>query len=162
MYQLAQTAGGYGMESPGLTWIPGGARSLGYLVAHETAHQWFYGIVGNDQARRPFADEAAADFVARYALGLKRGSRCSAQTLDRSIYRYTALCYYEVIYIQGGNVLDSLRQRMGSTRFWGAIRRYLGDHRFGLSSTKTLLDALDAATPLSFSATYRSRFPSLY
>ena len=164
LYTVAQSAGGFGMEGPGTTWIPTGIAlgNLRYLVAHETAHQWFYGIVGNDQARRPFADEAAADFVARYALGLKRGSGCSAQTLDRSIYRYTALCYYEVIYIQGGNVLDSLRQRMGSTRFWGAIRRYLGDHRFGLSSTKTLLDALDAATPLSFSSIYRSRFPSLY
>ena len=71
-YDLAQTAGGYGMESPGLTWIPTGAGSLPYLVAHETAHQWFYGIVGNDQARQPFADEAAADFVARYVTGLRR------------------------------------------------------------------------------------------
>ena len=48
--------------------------NLRYLVAHETAHQWFYGIVGNDQARQPFADEAAADFVARYVLGLRRAS----------------------------------------------------------------------------------------
>ena len=63
-YDLAETAGGYGMESPGLTWIPRGAGSLRYLVAHETAHQWFYGIVGNDQARQPYADEAATDFVA--------------------------------------------------------------------------------------------------
>ena len=31
------------------------------------------GIVGNDQAREPFADEAPTDFVARYVLGLRRG-----------------------------------------------------------------------------------------
>ena len=74
-FKVVQSAGGYGMESPGLIWIPTGSRSanLRYLVAHETAHQWFYGIVGNDQALEPFTDEAAADFVARYVLGLKRG-----------------------------------------------------------------------------------------
>ena len=58
---------------PGSIWIPTGQSSanLRYLAAHETAHQWFYGIVGNDQAREPFTDEAAADFVARYILGLQ-------------------------------------------------------------------------------------------
>ena len=92
VYDLAQSAGGYGMESPGLTWIPTGGRSsnLAYLVHHETAHQWFYGIVGNDQAYEPFTDEAVTDFLARYVLGQKRASRCSTARLDLSIYRYSA------------------------------------------------------------------------
>ena len=70
-YKVVQTAGGYGMEAPGLTWIPTGVgrANLSYLVAHETAHQWFYGIVGNDQAREPFTDEAVTDFLARYVPG---------------------------------------------------------------------------------------------
>ncbi len=78
--RVVQSSGAYGMESPGMIWIPTGAPSanLRYLTAHETAHQWFYGIVGNDQARQPFADEAAADFVARHVTGLQRSPRCSA------------------------------------------------------------------------------------
>ena len=81
-FRVVQSAGGYGMESPGLIWIPYGTGSanLRYLVAHETAHQWFYGIVGNDQARQPFADEALADFMARNTLGL----RSLVALLDRS------------------------------------------------------------------------------
>ena len=69
--RVVQSSGAYGMESPGMIWIPTGAprANLRYLTAHETAHQWFYGIVGNDQARQPFADEAAADFVARHVTG---------------------------------------------------------------------------------------------
>ncbi len=162
--RVVQSAGAYGMEGPGVAWIPTGTPSsnLTYLVTHEIAHQWFYGIVGNDQAREPFADEAATDFVARRVLGLRRGSRCAKDDLDRSIYRYSSTCYYEVIYIQGGNLLDDARARMGSKPFWHALRGYLANHRWGLSHTRTLLDALDAATPLNLRATWRSRFPSLY
>ena len=88
--KIVQSAGGYGMEGPGVAWIPTGVGSsnLTYLVTHEVAHQWFYGIVGNDQAREPFADEAMTDFVARYVLGMRRASRCATAPLDRSIYRY--------------------------------------------------------------------------
>ncbi len=161
-YDLAQTAGGYGMESPGLTWIPTGAGNLRYLVAHETAHQWFYGIVGNDQARQPFADEAATDFVARYILGLRRASQCSTARLDLTIYQYSSACYYEDIYIQGGNFLDDLRRKMGSTPFWAGIRDYLATNRFKLAGTKTLLDTLDAHTPLDLVPRYHPRFPILY
>ncbi len=162
--KIVQTAGGYGMEGPGVAWIPSGVGSanLTYLVTHEVAHQWFYGIVGNDQAREPFADEAATDFVARSVLGLRRASRCSSTSLDKSIYRYSATCYYEQVYIRGGNLLDDARKRMGSTPFWAAIRRYLADHRWGLSHTRTLLDALDAATPQDLRTWWGPRFPNIY
>ena len=86
-----------------------GSANLTYLVTHEIAHQWFYGIVGNDQAREPFADEAPTDFVARDILGMRRSSRCSTTNLDRTIYRYSSPCYYEVVYIQGGNLLAAAR-----------------------------------------------------
>ena len=78
-------------------------------------------------------------------LGLRRGPRAARPTtLDRSIYRYSATCYYEVVYIQGGNLLDNARRKMGSAAFWAALRGYIADHRWGLSHTRTLLDALDA------------------
>lgn len=164
VYSVAQTAGGYGMEAPALAWIPADVApaQLAYLVSHETAHQWFYGIVGNDQATEPFADEATADFLARHALGMRRTSHCPAASLDRAITGYSSACYYEVVYVQGGNLLDDLRRRMGSAAFWAALRGYLDDHRFGLAGTRQLLDALDAATSLDLRPTFDVRFPRLY
>jgi hypothetical protein len=163
-FAVAESAGGSGLESPGTIWIPRGLTygQLPWLVSHETAHQWFYGLVGNDQARQPFADEAMADFLARYITGTWRASRCSTAPLDRSIYRYSASCYFEVIYVQGGRLLDGLRRRMGPTRFWNGIRDYLTANRFGLGGTKLLLDTLDAHTPLDLVGPIRGRFPSLY
>jgi hypothetical protein len=164
-FKVVQSAGGYGMESPRLIWVPTGVASsnLRYLAAHETAHQWAYGLVGDDQATEPFTDEAVADFAARNVLGLKRASRCSTSRLDLSIYQYSAACYYEQIYIQGGNLLDTARQRMGSTAFWAALRGWIAGHRYGIATTSSLLEALDAATPLDLGATlFGPRFPRLY
>lgn len=162
--RIVQSAGGLGMEGPGVVWIPAGVASgnLRYLLMHEVAHQWFYGLVGNNQAREPFADEAITDMVARYLTGTRRASRCTTGALDRSIYAYSASCYYERVYIQGGNLLDNTRKRMGTGVFFATLRRYLADHRWELVHTRTLLDALDAATPLNLAAGWRSRFPTLY
>jgi hypothetical protein len=164
IYKVVQSAGGYGMESPGLTWIPYGVSSanLRYLVAHETAHQWFYGLVGNDQARQPFADEAVADFVARDITRTRRASRCATGRLDRSIYSYSSGCYYEIIYIQGGNLLNQVRSRMGSTLFWSTLKQYVADRRYRISNTQTLLRTLDDATPTDLSTLFRPRFPAFY
>lgn len=164
IYKVVQSAGGYGMESPGMTWIPYGVGSanLRYLVAHETAHQWFYGLVGNDQARQPFADEALADFVARDVTGTRRASRCATGRLDRSIYSYTSGCYYEIVYIQGGNLLNQARSRMGSTLFWSTLKQYVADRRYRISNTQTLLRTLDDATPADLSTLFRPRFPAFY
>jgi aminopeptidase N len=152
------------MESPALIWIPYGVSSanLRYLVSHETAHQWFYSLVGNDQANQPFVDEAMADFLARDITRTRRASRCSTSTLDRSIYQYSGSCYYEVIYIQGGNLIDTVRSRMGATRFWSTLRTFVGDNRDRLVRTPSLLRALDDATPVDLSILFRPRFPRFY
>ena len=164
IFKVVQSAGGYGMESPGMIWIPpGSARAnLRYLVAHETAHQWFYGLVGNDQARQPFVDEAMADFVARDITGTRRSSRCATGRLDLSIYSYSSACYYEIVYIQGGNLLNQARLRMGSTRFWQTLRSYVADHRDEIVSTPTLQQTLDDATTIDLSTLFRPRFPRFY
>ncbi|HEY0443936.1 MAG TPA: hypothetical protein VGC90_06925, partial [Candidatus Limnocylindrales bacterium] len=77
-FKVVQSAGGYGMESPQLIWVPTGVATanLPYLVHHETGHQWFYGLVGSNQPYEPFTDEAATDFLARYVLSQRRASRC--------------------------------------------------------------------------------------
>ena len=160
---VAEIPSGGGMESPGMLWIPSNATSAArkrYLVTHEVAHQWFYGVVGNNQATDPFADEALAEFLVRTIIGF-RSSKCGDRNLDGSVYEYSATCYYEVIYIQGGNFLDDLRRRMGSTDFWAGIRDHLATNRFRLTGTKSLLDTLDDHTPLDLGPRFEPRVPGL-
>lgn len=164
-FDVVESAGGSAMESPGLIWIPTGTSrsNLRYLAAHETAHQWFYGIIGNDQVREPFTDEATSDFLARKFLGMQRGSRCPTRPVDRSIYDYTARCYFEIVYVQGGNILDRARELIGDDVFWAAMRSYVEANRHQLVTTRSLLTALDDATELDLvGVLFATRFPRIY
>ena len=161
---LVETEAGPALESPGLVWIPDDFTPLNrtYAVYHTIAQQWFYGLVGSDQRADPFAEEAPADLLARTVLGTLRPSRCPRDTLDGPIGAYSRTCYYEVVFVQGGLLLDELRQRIGTKAFWAAIRGYLEDHRHGIAGTRELLEALRDATEANLLPVLRSRFPGLY
>ena len=36
---------------------------LEMITVHETAHQWFYGLVGNDEVDEPWLDEALTEYM---------------------------------------------------------------------------------------------------
>jgi hypothetical protein len=163
-FTIAESAGGWAMEGPGVIWIPRGTSTsrFRYLVSHEIAHQWFYGIVGNDQPAQPFADEAVADFLTRWLLGSWRSPRCAPGTFDHSIYYYSSSCFYETVYVQGAGFLDYIRSRMGDTAFWGALRAHVTAERFDIARSQDLLGRLDAATPLDLRPLFERRFPLYY
>ena len=96
--RIVQSSGGVGMEGPGVVWIPAGVErsNLRYLLMHEIAHQWFYGLVGNDQAREPFAESGESGFTigeesstsdGGRACRLPTGAKVSAQRRGRGELR---------------------------------------------------------------------------
>ncbi len=148
-----------GLESPTLFWMPSNtpARLLPWDVAHETGHQWFYAMVGNDQAREPFADEALTDFISRDLISRFVPSQCPPGLLDRTVYQLGA-CYPWVIYVQGDSYLKAQRDRTGQAAFWRGLRSYFDAYRFKIGGTRAILAALDLADR----AVTRKLFPTLY
>jgi hypothetical protein len=163
-FRIAESTAGLAMEAPALIWIPDtrGAADHPFLISHETAHQWWYSLVGNDQARSAFADEAMADYFSRKARLSIRGSRCRRDRLDREIRAYSSRCYFEVIYIQGAGFLEQLRQDFGDRKFRRAVRAYTRAHRLGIGSNKALLEAFRDEMGNGVRKRFRARFPSLY
>ena len=148
------------VESPMLSWLPDNAgRLLPWEAAHETGHQWFYSVVGNDQMLEPFADEALVDFMARNLLDDFVPSQCAPDFLDKTIYNI-AECYPWVVYVQGNLWLRAYRDRVGSATFWRGVANYYRDYKFGIGGTRRLLDELDFAA--RGAAELHAQFPRMY
>jgi aminopeptidase N len=148
---------------PGMIWLPDDLTpsELRVYVAHELAHQWFGGIVANrGRGVAPFTTEAPAELVSRLFRDAFRSSACPGRRLDlpRSAY---GSCLYEAIYIDGANILDRVRRRMGDPAFWRALRGYLREHRFQTVGLRDLIDALRDASSVNLDPLLRSRFPSI-
>ncbi|HHY13840.1 MAG TPA: M1 family metallopeptidase [Thermoanaerobacterales bacterium] len=65
-----------GMEYPNLVLIDRtlyGGSYLEYIVVHETAHQWWYGLVGNNQVKEGWLDEGLTEFSTMLFLEHKYG-----------------------------------------------------------------------------------------
>ncbi len=62
-FTIAQ-AGDGGMEYPNIVFITGrrGRFSLASVTAHEMAHNWFYGMLANDETREAWMDEGIASY----------------------------------------------------------------------------------------------------
>jgi hypothetical protein len=161
---IAQTAGGYALEGPGMIWIPTGmsGTNLRWNVYHEVAHQWFYGIVGSDHARDPFADEAVATHLGQVASGIWRTTGCPMRRLDLSIYRYSESCYFGQVYVHGANLLRDVRSEMEPGEYFEGVRDYVADHYFEIGSTRVFLDTLQQHTGHDLEPLLAPWFPELY
>ena len=101
-------------------------------LVHEIAHEWFYGLVGNNQGRDPWLDEA----FATYAEALVRGTgrrylttpvpRVGRNRVGRpmTFWEQHRDAYYRSVYVQGGAAL--LRARAAApAAFDRALRCYV-------------------------------------
>lgn len=162
-FTIAEVPTGPSMESPAMIWITQSAvprGTLKYLAVHETAHMWFYAIVGNNQADEPFTDEAMAEFLTRDFIG-HRASHCSDDILDKRVYDYSSACYYETIYVQGELYLEAYRQQVGDANFWVGVRAYYEEYKFRIGSILKLFEALDAASG-GTGGGHGDRFPGIF
>ena len=149
----------------------GGAGSyLDYLVVHEVLHQWFYGLVGNDQIFEPWVDEATVTYVtymyfrANYpsvyqglwgrALENYEQTRLTwgDRAVDSSIYDFDdENHYFGIVYRKGAIFLDELRNLMGDEQFFTFLRQYINNHRYGLATAGDFLAEAQAHAPVSIS-----------
>jgi hypothetical protein len=139
-----------GMEYDGLYFLSRAFYNLhkgdpgDYLVAiaaHETAHQWWYGIVGNDQANEPWLDEALCTYTERIfyehyypqAVDWWRQYRIDyyhpAGWVNTSVYNpqgvlQTYQDYRNAVYLNGARFMGDLRTLVGDDAFFAFLKDY--------------------------------------
>lgn len=173
-YDVIATRGlGGGMEYPGITLNDTSGGSFGReVIAHETGHQWFYGMVGNNQWDEPWLDESFTSFItAEY---LKQDPGKLAEMLKPGFDRRTALAppvgprpgapitsgpvhvsspmnvlsgrgYFNIIYGTGAKVLDQLKREMGEDRFVAGMREHVATQRNQSATTAGFMQTMNAA-----------------
>ena len=113
-FTLAVTpALGGGIEYPGH--VMQGPATLG-VTSHEVGHQWFYGLVGNDQGRDPWLDEGLATWAeARFDGTLERLKARSIPAIARNMvgepmtfWSSHEQAYQDGVYVQGAQALAAL------------------------------------------------------
>ncbi|MEU6671363.1 M1 family aminopeptidase [Streptomyces sp. NPDC046727] len=140
-----------GMEYPGFVLDLVSTTAL----THEIGHQWWYGIVGDDEYTSPWLDEAFTDYATDLALG-KTGSNCwsgvswasSAEKITNSMAYWDAHSsrYSTVVYGYGKCALHDLRRVLGDTAMAKLLKDYATAHWYGVSTTAEFKAAAQAAT----------------
>lgn len=162
-----------GMEYDGLYFLSNGFYNLyqgtpgEYLVAiaaHETAHQWFYAAVGNDQALEPWLDEALCTYSERVyfenlhpeALDWWWSYRVQyyqpSGWVDGSIYNpqgYRA--YRDAVYLNGAMFLEELRGLMGDEAFFSFLNGYVAQKTHQIATGEDFFKILGQYTQTDIS-----------
>jgi hypothetical protein len=138
-----------GIEYPGLIYL--GTNQLDATPSHEVAHEWFYGLVGDDQARDPWLDEAFATYIE--ALHHGRGDYYAGASVPSAgenrvgssiayYEKYGEQTYFRAVYLQGAAALWRARQTVGATAFDRAIRCYVNREAHRIATPRDLATAL--------------------
>jgi len=142
-----------GQEYDGLVFVStdfygqygGSARSnLVDIGVHEIAHQWWFGLVGNDQALEPWLDEALSVYSEKifYEFNYPRYGDWWRQFrvdffkpsgyVDTTIYNGgTFRAYTNAVYLNGAYFLEGLNVRMGDDDFFRFLKDYAARYSRG-------------------------------
>lgn len=172
-YSLVQT--GFcmgGMEYPCLSMvsdeITGETKTR--TVVHETAHQWWYGVVGSDQIENAWQDEGLTEystilfFEAYEKYGFSRETTVTEALKEyRSYYdvygsvlgrtdtrmsRHLKEClsdyeYKCLSYDKAVIMFDTLRKSVGDKKFYASLKKYYAENAYAVAAPADLISAFE-------------------
>ncbi len=179
-----------GMEYPNLVMIDTSLYLeqqqvwLEYVTVHETAHQWWYGVVGNDQIDEPWLDEALTEYSTILYYGHRYGKDMENEiyntmiaegkssyleryladesqielAVDQPVYKFPDWVLYDlVIYGKGAGVFREMHQVAGDNKFYDILQVYYENNKFENATFADLLKACEEVTGESWDDFFKKR-----
>jgi aminopeptidase N len=132
---------------------------LTFLVAHEVAHQWWYGVVGNNPYHHPWLDEGLTEYSAfdyyRGVFGQQEAERLLTGRwfipfdaaasggvdgrVDRPASSFDAASYELLVYAKAALFFNALREELGNDTYLKVLQTYYSDNRYRLVTPQTFL-----------------------
>ena len=157
-----------GMEYPNLIMVSNAIENIDdhlNVIVHETAHQWWYGIVGNDEFKHPWLDEALTEFSTlifydnneNYNLNHEKMVNITKEnyslfisvyedvlgTIDtsmRAVDEYsTEPEYTYCTYVKGVLMYESLYQLVGEKDFIKGLKIYFENNKYKNATPEDLI-----------------------
>ena len=136
-----------------------------FVTVHEVAHQWWYGLVGNDSVSYPWLDESLTQYSVLHYYERRYGPESRPELIaemftpfrwqlrdtgnDRPVYGHAATfnldLYYPVVYGKGPLFFEAVRERLGDTAYMAALQHYAAKFRYGIARPEDLLTAFEQA-----------------
>ena len=163
-----------GVEYPGIVLVSSDLYAdpseftFAVATAHEVAHQWWYGVIGNDVFDEPWLDEGLATYSSNVYFQQAEGEETyqgyagywnqrlqELRDEGRDDVVTRSLSYFEnqengssygtVVYTKGALFFKALREEIGDQAFFSGLQSYYQDHKYGIARTDALLEAFKTA-----------------
>lgn len=164
-----------GMEYPNLVLIDRNLYKDGlmleYVIAHETAHQWWYGMVGNDEVKEPWLDEAVTEYSTILYFEKHYGKRQGSEIYENFIlnpYKFYQMAkntgpimrplseftdwreYDAAVYKKGAIMLKELEKRISKPKMIKALNVYYHRNLLRNSTVEEFIRAINDTTGTDF------------
>ncbi len=156
-----------GMEYPGLVFLAAGLSVQDFrtsearnVLAHELAHQWFYGILGDDELADPWLDEAFATHLAILGyevtspdlasreVSIRQAPAGPGAAIDQGVFDFPSdTPYFQVVYRRGSRFLWDLRESMGDAAWKSFLHQLYATYAGKVESPRAVLDLAQRAAP---------------
>ena len=157
-----------GMEYTGLVYVNDSLNEVNtlYTAVHETAHQWWYGVVGNNQLDEAYLDEGLTEYSTAIffddnadsgvdaKLVFKNARKACAQYVEilsaigenpdnkmvKNLKDFSGeFEYVNVAYNRGLTMMKTLEDTVSRRKVKGLLAKYYKKHKFGIVTTEDFL-----------------------
>lgn len=173
-YSVVETDFCYGgMEYPNLSLVSNQIENYDdflHVIVHETAHQWWYNLVGNDEYNESWLDESLTEYSSILFYDNNKGYNYEHSKMitsahdnyllynnvfkdvlgkvDSSMER--PLCEFDsepeytyTIYVKGVLMFDSLYNLVGKTKFVKALQNYAENNAYKIAHKENLIASFE-------------------
>jgi hypothetical protein len=176
-----------GMEYPGMVLIDNSMYSafsdpmeFDLVVSHETGHQWWYSVIGDNEVMDPWLDEGLTEFTTQlffeknrnqsfndfyrqyidYMKGMRKGQD-GEYAVTSPVFTFRDNMTYSVwIYDRTAAVMQDLRKKIGDAEFFAALQEYYKDNRLGITTRNELEKAFEDASGTDLTQWFEQEFNS--
>ena len=164
-----------GMEYPNLVIISDDVSNedVAYVIVHEIAHQWWYGVVGNDEYNHAWMDEGLTEYstmlffeenesygedfdqmidnaTTNYKTFVRVYTNVTGSvdtSMDRPLSQFnTEPEYVQCTYTKGLLMFNSIRETVGDRKFFKALKDYYQDFAYKNAAPADMIASFNKST----------------